>query len=643
MPGFTSGRDRRALLSLATITAAIPDETVGRGWLPILEHLASLDDSRDPLPQFVSLMTVAEQQIPPERRPVFTALTHELHDIQQNPKFSTFLALLGLDDQAEGPYRDLPEVFTPPVSYSEIVRVLQDEHVVFILGDPHMGKTFTALNLLWEAYRDKRRHVDWLRADFLEKTLRRSETSGRQLLERLNEGSTVYLEDPFGRTTPMDVGRFAQSLRNLVIGVKNRNVQLIITSRTVIFDKVVTADFSRYVITLTKELLLGAAYPPKLLAHMCMAYFEAYDVLWARDDPTRLAAQVTEELTAPHNVEEFLRATRLESSPTKALEQVQFFRDIVEEYANHIGSLSTSQCGALAVIAYFGDLETDSATLGSLYEGGWLAGASGVRWEVAKRGLNRYLVERTEGWAFRHPSMVEGLERSIRRTSELLDRMWSLVDFSTRQPGLSEELGGLQILSSFADIFAEDDRGIQAIRTFFDSPHLGMREQSRYLVIARFDRVAPEAAEQLLRLALDSWSDRMILRLLLRRPSIDQEADARVVVHLSRSRDTQTRYLTAVALSTVLVADEGILAALLCDAAASVRRAAFTSLVRRLRDQTTDPTNPISTGGAIRQSLEGWGEPDRHWARLRLSDEVLNDGRVRDDLLALLPCDSADR
>ncbi len=83
-----------------------------------------------------------------------------------------------------------------PKEYPNIIERLERSKLVFIIGDPGIGKTYTAVKLLWDYY-EKGYEPIWFTG--LERTERLIQ---RQTLENfhLEKKQIIYFEDPFGRT-----------------------------------------------------------------------------------------------------------------------------------------------------------------------------------------------------------------------------------------------------------------------------------------------------------------------------------------------------------------------------------------------------------------------------------------------------------
>jgi hypothetical protein len=53
-------------------------------------------------------------------------------------------------------------VYVPPIEYDEINATLKTERIVFITGTKEYGKTFTAVRLLYEYFKEDGYHPRWV-------------------------------------------------------------------------------------------------------------------------------------------------------------------------------------------------------------------------------------------------------------------------------------------------------------------------------------------------------------------------------------------------------------------------------------------------------------------------------------------------
>lgn len=158
---------------------------------------------------------------------------------QTKNKDLAFTQKVAHDDER---YKRIDELYVPPVEYEEIIEILAKKNIVFIVGDPGIGKTYTAVKIL-KNYFEKGYEPIWFAG--LEKEER--ELQSKVLIDFIpSENQIVYFEDPFGRTAFERRDSLFQVFSPLLDKLSNLNCKVIITSRKEIFE------------TFSKESLLEA-------------------------------------------------------------------------------------------------------------------------------------------------------------------------------------------------------------------------------------------------------------------------------------------------------------------------------------------------------------------------------------------------
>jgi predicted amidohydrolase len=140
-----------------------------------------------------------------------------------------FLKKISHDDER---YKRIDELYVAPQEYNDILNILESKNIVFIIGDPGIGKTYTAVKILKE-YFNKGFDPIWFAG--LEKEER--EIQSKALLNfEPSDNQIVYFEDPFGRTAFEKRESLYQVFSPLIDKLKSLNSKIIITSRKEIFE-----------------------------------------------------------------------------------------------------------------------------------------------------------------------------------------------------------------------------------------------------------------------------------------------------------------------------------------------------------------------------------------------------------------------
>jgi hypothetical protein len=634
LPGVDGSEARRTLLHLVfpqnNSDAAIPDSAIETGWKSVIEYLAQPPASKAIANLMNLLLEIRRSLSIGELTNQFDEAIDRLQQLLYNRSFPIFLARLGIDiDSAEtNGIVLLDQVFVPPVQYENALQIIENKHVLFLFGDPHMGKTFCAIHVLWNYFREKSREPYWWRSLI---SISSSESDINALIK---EGATIYIEDPFGRTAPLDdTDAILRIIRRLILEAENRDVRIVITSRTSVLRSAVADRLSDYVITLSQELILEKSYDDEALNCITYNYINSYRPRWINTTNIYDSIQrVISVLRAPHNIQEFLFATRSLSNTESALSQVVRFQDIVQEYAQVFAKLEEWIVVALIVIAAASDNQVPSHSLAALYDRLYPNRSPYKSFDVAVRALRDYVNTLPNSQPVpRHPSIEDAVEVLSRRTESLLEANWLIIEIfynealSRHQKTLLEaeqeilekyslDSGSylnriaIQLLVTYADCWSIVPDRLSLLTIYFNNDDLSVRTAARRTVLNRFNELHIEAAEIITNLAMNSWGDRFLLQILLNPGSLDNLPYERLATTLSKSVDSQTRYFLAEKLSNGIRVQilEKIALGLLFDSDWLVRRTAILNILKHF-SITSDLEEQI------KKSVDGLPFRHRNW------------------------------
>lgn len=594
IPGFDGSVGRRHLLRLLGTAGpgntAVPDHAVEAGWRQVLDYLAQ-PPAFDAFARLRTLLTDLRQVA--GAGDAEAALIHAeecLATLAANRSFRVFLARIGVqDEQADSSGVALVDrAFVPPAQYKRALEVLEREHVVCLFGDPHMGKTYCAIRLLWDYFSQKGYEPYWQHV---------SAPLGdrpHNLSDQLREGAILYIEDPFGRTGPAeDIDLIIHHVRLLILDAKKRNVRVVITSRSAVFKTAVADKLNPFIVTLSQELLIDQSYDEAALEQITGFYISNFAPLWARDgDRATICHTVAEELAAPHNIKEFIEATRREPDLSAALARLADFRDIIREFATVFGKMDDWLLDALLLITAAGDIALSPDELAGLYDGLQPRRAPYRSFPAAVRSLGDYVTVYTSGPESqllqpRHPSLGEGLEALTRRDESRLEATWLLVELCRDRPAEKYGLVAIRLLANYADRWATEPHRLELLAEYFESTRLDVRTWSRRAILNRFDDVSQVAAGVVVDLAQRSWGDRYLAILIFQPSQLDDERYTELALRLADSNDAQTRFFLANWIGGLLrpPACAAISDALLKDPDGIVRR---TAIIQMIKHSTLD-------------------------------------------------------
>lgn len=130
-------------------------------------------------------------------------------------------------------YVRIDELFEPPIEYDRIKQLLEKAKIVFIIGDPGIGKTYTAVRLLKDYFHKGFTPVWYAGLENFERVIQ------RQILENFKpeHRQIVYFENTFGRTIFERRDSLQQIFGPLIDFLQEVDARVIITSRREIFDQ----------------------------------------------------------------------------------------------------------------------------------------------------------------------------------------------------------------------------------------------------------------------------------------------------------------------------------------------------------------------------------------------------------------------
>jgi hypothetical protein len=198
----------------------------------------------------------------------------------QRGTFLTFLEKIGKSQSSW--YRRVDSIFIPPLEYQEIAESMETNHAVFLIGDPEIGKTYTAVRMLWEYY-NKGYEPIWRPGAELEERRR-----SRQMLTAgsLTEKSITYFEDPFGKIKFENREELGRMIGCFLFNAKSSDVRAIVTSREEVFKRFEKEKLSQ---TDLRDLsvamhLMKPTYDKNKMENMLVAWATEFDCKWLTDE-----------------------------------------------------------------------------------------------------------------------------------------------------------------------------------------------------------------------------------------------------------------------------------------------------------------------------------------------------------------------
>ena len=374
------------------------------------------------------------------------------------PSIEGFLRSVGYEHELVVPrsrFRNLPSLYVKPTEYDGICTKLEKDHIVFIIGEPHLGKTYTAFYLLWEYYQ-KGYETSHIRHDRLVNLLHQHDGDMKKLLPDLfvsEKGAPriIHFDDPFGETMERRTDAFAKELDTFLDLVREyEHLRVIVTTRLNIFrESVAEVHDRKKVEELEKDIRVHTSYRPDILLDILHRYTHFYNPVWASDEKivTALDERLPDLLPAPHNIEFFVRTSEALNSLDEVLSHVEKSKEMIKALGEWMASLPDHEqlfliwlevCSTTGIL--FPDtpaskMKFESAyleTLAYIFKRKYIAGIPTSPFSRAKDKFDMILFEsrdkdaKSVKYDFVHPSYHEAFWYAIQRKLPLL-RWWELL------------------------------------------------------------------------------------------------------------------------------------------------------------------------------------------------------------------------
>jgi hypothetical protein len=374
------------------------------------------------------------------------------------PPIEGFLRSIGYDHELEVPhsrFRSLPTLYVKPTEYNDICIKLEREHVVFIIGEPHLGKTYTAFHLLWEYYQ-KGYEIMHIRHDRFVTRLHQHDGDMKKLLLNLFDSERgrpriIHFDDPFGETMERRTDAFAKEL-DTFLGLARgyEHLRIIVTTRLNIFrESMAEVHDRKKVEELEKDIRVHTSYRRDILLDILHRYTRFYNPLWATDEKiiATLDEQLPDLLPAPHNIEFFVRTSERLTSLEEVLRHVEKSKEMIKALGEWMASLPDHEqlfliwlevCSTTGILfsgAPASKIDFESAymeTLAYMFKRKNIAGIPTSPLSRARDKFDMILLESRDKEAdsvkfdFVHPSYHEAFWYAIQRKLSL-QKWWKLL------------------------------------------------------------------------------------------------------------------------------------------------------------------------------------------------------------------------
>ena len=278
----------------------------------------------------------------------------DVNRIQQRGRMYAFLQKIGFAENKW--YERIDEVYIPPLEYTNILRTLNRNKIVFITGTREYGKTFTAIRLLWDFY-NKGFEPRW----FTGRTPRERDEIERHLeniTSELKPNHIIYFEDPFGKTKYEKRENLEREIGSIIeITRKVENAYVIIKSREEVFkefqkEKISLEELVKFEETLNVK---KPSYNHDKRKDILLKWAEVQECKWFGNSQSRdfILKQIEDEtiLPTPLSLKDFTIATvNIERINELAAQLGEKSRETARAFADEIRNMTHDKILFLAFL-----------------------------------------------------------------------------------------------------------------------------------------------------------------------------------------------------------------------------------------------------------------------------------------------------
>jgi hypothetical protein len=195
--------------------------------------------------------------------------------------------------------------YVPPNEFQSILDTLEQHKIVFLVGDPEIGKTYTAARILWEYYLKGFNSI-WIPG--AEDSQR--EIARQKLSEFSIENHTItFFDDPFGARKYEDSTELTKTIINTIKRVQQLDSRVIISSREELFKSLLASinsdcDLSDIIVTLR---LMKPSYSIIKMQEILLNWAKEFNCCWLRNEAVTLyvISEALKRLSTPFSLWDF--------------------------------------------------------------------------------------------------------------------------------------------------------------------------------------------------------------------------------------------------------------------------------------------------------------------------------------------------
>jgi hypothetical protein len=249
--------------------------------------------------------------------------------------------------------------FEAPEEFPEILDSVHHRPLTILIGPPAAGKTFIAVQVLWEAFQrnvqirwiapatfrptdgpipgqrdsDMKQRIESLAAKLGTKRFRAPLDHHEFITVNLEPGSIVYIEDPFGKTDEefeyslhtyrfFDLDEFVAAIEE---GAGRTGCHILLSSREGLFDRWQAERAKKGLSPLAARLIRisGDSYSYEQLESLSLRLAQARGL----EHPDDVASEIYHQVEFPYEIESIVRGLPLDADYERAAAEAEKYRD----------------------------------------------------------------------------------------------------------------------------------------------------------------------------------------------------------------------------------------------------------------------------------------------------------------------------
>ncbi len=230
-----------------------------------------------------------------------------LADVEYFRKRGQFFAFLDkIGKSTDSLFRRVDCLYVKPKEYESIKEALERNNIVFLIGDPEIGKTYCATRIMWEYYQQGILPVWHYGGEGFERARLRRKISDCDL--RCNN-SINYFEDIFGRTKYENREDLRRSIGAFIEKAKMVNSRVIVSSREKVFrefeqENVSENDLKQFIVEMA---LKKPSYTEEAMKMILFLWALEFSCTWLSNNAlaNQILKEATENLKTPLGLREF--------------------------------------------------------------------------------------------------------------------------------------------------------------------------------------------------------------------------------------------------------------------------------------------------------------------------------------------------